>query len=198
MNKVFRGLFVLVLFLFGAAAFAQTPKDENLVVEIPDSKNYYHAWKDVDRKNRFMLIEYVPKGQTVHNWREMVTTSVNYRNLPVTPKTYARKVMALSQEQCGGPQGKILKTGKSNGYPFALFFYGCTKSPATGKPEWNLTVAFKGRDSFYSVSKAWIRKPAQSAVAEWRAILGKAYVCDTRRQSRPCHSTPDVYDTINN
>lgn len=198
MSKVFRGFFVLVLLFFGAATLAQTVEDENLVIDIPDSKNYYQAWKDVDRKNRFMLIEYVPKGQTVHNWREMVTTSVNYRNLPITPKTYARKAMAYSQQQCGGPQGEIMKTGKSNGYPFVLFLYGCAKSPTTGNSEWNLTVAFKGRDSFYSVSKAWISKPSRSVVAEWRAILGKAYVCDTRRRNRLCHSTPDVYNTIDN
>jgi len=184
---------VITFMLQGSGAIAELRSGEYLSLYIPDSKNYSQAWRNYDTKSDFLVVEYLPKGQTTGNWREMVSLSVDYRNISGSVKSFAKRFLDENLRQCGGNRGQILKTGRANGYPYALIFYSCPKTPETGKPEWGLMIAFKGRESFYTGFKHWRQKPDNAAISEWRKIIGKAYVCDTRRPNHPCK---DEFDEV--
>ncbi len=182
---------IVTFLLQGFGAIAEPANGEYLSFYIPDSKSYFQAWRNYDSKSDHLVVEYLPKGQTTGNWREMVSVSVNYRNISGSVKTFAQRFLDAGLNQCGGNRGQILKTGKANGYRYALLFYSCPKTPETGKPEWGLIIAVKGRYSFYTGLKLWRQKPDNAAISEWRKIIGQAYVCDTRRPNRPCKGEID-------
>lgn len=184
---------VVTFLLQGFGAIAKPLSGEYLSLYIPDSKNYSEAWRNYDTKSDFLVVEYLPRGQTTENWREMVSLSVNYRNISGSVKSFAKRFLDENLRQCGGNRGQILKTGRANGYPYALLFYSCPKTPETGKPEWGLMIATKGQESFYTTIKQWRRKPDNAAISEWRKIISKGYVCDTRRPNRPCK---DEFDEV--
>jgi hypothetical protein len=174
--------FSALAFLF--AMVLPAGADEYFIVDIPDAKHYYQAHQD--KGGGFGINEFVPRGQTVHRWREMVTMLTDYRNRPSSPKSHARRLMKGSARDCNGPGGKILASGKRGGYRYALFFQECPLAKETGDPEWDLYLAIKGRDSFYTLIKAWKSKPSASDLSYWRGVFKKAYVCDTRRSGPAC------------
>ena len=130
------------------------------------------------------LTEFVPSGQTVDDWTEMLTVQI-FRNLKeVAPAAFLQKIGAQWLNACPEtPKGSILN-GQVNGYSVSMLVLKCPKSPSTGKPEATVFRVIKGTDALYSVQYAWRTLPSD----EGQQALAKSTVCDTRDPSHPCPS----------
>ena len=136
-----------------------------------------------------LLTEMVPKGESVDNWTEMVTTQVFLGGVPQrTPAAILEALSAVWIRNCQGAEIQHIRKGTENGYPFAFWMQTCPKNPMTGKPEIALLRAIQGNDSFYVVQKAWKYAPADEEIAVWSRFMSGVSVCDSRMKGRECPS----------
>jgi hypothetical protein len=130
------------------------------------------------------LTEFVPNGQTVEDWTEMLTVQV-FRNLKEgDPAAFLQNIGSQWLHACPETPKDTIRSGQVNGYPVSMLVLKCPKSPSAGKPETAVFRVIKGKDALYSVQHAWRTVPSDEA----QQALAKSTVCDTRDPSHPCPS----------
>ena len=157
---------------------------ENLLFAPP--KDFQEAYHD-DRVGS--LTEFVPKGETVDLWTEMITVQV-FHGLKVEPAPFLQTMGRGLAKSCPGftsPKGIL--TGQENGYVVSMLVVRCPLNPATGKPETTLFRVIKGNDALYSVQHAWRSVASDKELGDAVLAIRSATVCDTRDPSHPCPST---------
>lgn len=134
------------------------------------------------------LTEYIPSGETVENWTEMLTIQI-FRNLKDTePSAFLQQIGAKWLNDCPETPKDTIHNGKSNGYPVSMLELKCPNVHSTGKPETTIFRVIKGKDALYSIQYAWRTVPSDGA----KDALSKTTVCDTRDPSHSCPSFDSI------
>ena len=166
------------------SALAQL-KNENLLELMPSGfKVGYQTSHD-----GMNMQEWVPEGETVENWSEMVTTQIFLGRKNLDTAQFLNAIGQRWLKDCAGSKPDTIHTGNANGYPVSMLLLQCPLNPQTGKPEVTLFRAIKGNDSFYIVQRAVRSVPTKDQLAKMAQFLGSVNVCDTRAPEHPC---PDV------
>lgn len=156
---------------------------ENLLQGLPE--NFKVGYQAHDKKSNSTFLEFIPKEESVDNWSEMITTSIYHKNLNATAVEYVKKIAEFWTKSCKDGYTKQIRDGQENGYNFALVMLYCPKSKVTNKVEFTWLKAIKGKDSFYSVQKAFTYNPDEQSVIDTMHYLRKVQVCDTRLDNCP-------------
>jgi hypothetical protein len=164
---------------------------ENFLVSYP--KDFKIGWQKT--QERSVWAEWIPSGQTVDNWTDMLTVQIYY-GAKVGAEAFLQNVGTRYMNDCPGTTAKGIFTGQTNGYVVSMLLLRCPRNPKTGKPETTAFRVIKGTEGLYSVQYAWRSSPSDQDVAAAMATLGKATVCDTRDNSHPCGG-PDAAATAN-
>ena len=133
------------------------------------------------------MTEFVPTGETVEDWTEMLTVQI-YRRATVDSATFLGGVGKRYMNDCPGTTAKGIYTGNTNGYMVSMLVLRCPKNPATQKPETTAFRVIKGNDALYSVQRAWRAVPSEQEIDAVMHTLAKVTVCDTRKPEHPCPS----------
>lgn len=171
----------LALLITNVPAYAQL-KDENLLISPPPG---FKVGFESD-KNKVIMQEWVPQGQTVDEWTDMVTVQIFLGGKDLDDKQFADFMTKQWSSACQGGTGTPAASSLDNGYASSSFTLSCPLNTATGKPEYTLVKAIKGTDSFYAVQKAFRFTPSQEQIAQWSQYLNNVHVCDTRGDTHPC------------
>lgn len=178
-----RALGVIFALWVPAIVFGSPLENENLLYAPPkDFKVGYQ--KTLPRE---LMTEWVPVGETVEEWTEMVTVQI-FRGATVTAADFLREVAGRYMNSCPNTDaGKGMFTGQVNGYVVSMLVLKCPHNPQTGKPE---TTAFRfinGADALYGVQYAWRKMPSAAEMDAAMHTLAKVTVCDTRApEQHPC------------
>jgi hypothetical protein len=174
----------LALLLGAAVASSQTlTAGENLVFSPPqDFRVGFTASHD-----NGVMTEYVPDGQTVDDWAQMVTVQI-FHGATVDAAGFLQEVGSLYMGHCPGTSAKGVFTGQSNGYVVSMLLLKCPNNPKTGKPETTAFRVIRGRDALYSVQHAWRAVASDPEVEVAMHALATVTVCDTRTAEHPCPS----------
>jgi len=184
MPPVFKLLFLplAICLLAASPLMAKAPKKgEVLLMQIP--KNYQRAF--ADRTPRQMLQEFVPKGQNVKSYREMISLQIFYGGLGASAEKFAKHMLALNSKICPKASGRIEILSRENRYPVALYSYAC-KAKTSARSEWGLGKVIEGKDSLYVVIKIWKKPPSTRKRAKWHKFIEDIRLCDTRRGKKAC------------
>lgn len=130
------------------------------------------------------MTEWVPNGQTVEDWTEMLTVQIFHDLKEVQPAAFLQNVGTRYLNACPGTPKDTIHTGTVNGYVVSMLELKCPMNPGTGKPETTVFRVIKGKDALYSVQYAWRKAPSEDA----SQALSKSTVCDTRDASHSCPS----------
>ena len=164
------------------AVSASPLKDENLITSVP--KGFVIG--NQGQKGSMLIAEYVPQGETVSDWSQMITVQV-FRNLgKFDPDKFVEGIKAQWQSACPGSEVEKIKDGLENGYPVSLWLFTCPLNTRTGKPENMFTKIISGNDSLYSIQYAYRSALTKEIIPPTMAYLGGIQVCDTRLADRPC------------
>jgi hypothetical protein len=174
------------LWLAGPAARAQPLEDENLLLAPPAGFEVGHHQ---DSRDGVTLIEWVPAGETVQNWSEMVTVLVFRKRPDLDPEGFLRRLQAKWLTDCKGAAPAPVMKGNVNGYVSATMLMRCPLFPSTGKPETTIFGAIKGKDALYMVQRAVRAAGSPAEVERLRAYMAEVSACDTRSREHPC---PDL------
>jgi hypothetical protein len=171
----------LCLYLAAAPVHAQF-QGENLLVSMPAGfKSDYQSTRD-----GMSIQEWVPEGETVQNWSEMVTVQVFQNRRDLDPRAMLDSIQRGWLKACTGSAAAPIVTGKTNGYDTATMVLRCPLNGETGKPETTAFRAIRGRDSFYMIQRAVRSVPDAGRLERMEAYLGGVGVCDTRSAPSPC------------
>jgi hypothetical protein len=168
--------------LFASTTAASDLDNEYLVQPYP--AGYVVGYQN--RQGKVEITEYVPQGETVNNWTEMVTTQVMLGQGYIEPETFLKMLQASWTQACPGSEVTPIRKGEENGYNFALWMFICPTNPDTAKPEYTWMKAIQGRDSFYLVHKAFKFSPKKEELVPWVEYLRSVTVCDGRVEGRAC------------
>jgi hypothetical protein len=189
------GLALLVLStpILARPAFA----GEQLFVGIPNGWN--EAWRQEQPTQT--IIEYLPPGQTVTDWTEMVTTQ-EFPGAQLDTLQYLEKVATAFGAGCQASRHEGPRASEENGYPVALAYLECKgPDPTKAAPgvvlkniEFLAIKAIQGVKALHVVQRAWhgddeTQHPLQSANAkDWVAVVRDAELCDLADSSRTCRT----------
>jgi hypothetical protein len=134
MHRTLTVFAIVCLTLVAAAAAAAEPPRPALVPE--DFVFAFHNKKTDEDGVSTILLEYVPKGETVDNWTEMVTVvlTVFDGKEAVTPATQAALIAEGWKLSCPGGAAEVVQSSPQAGSQAGLRAT-CPKSPQTGKRE---------------------------------------------------------------
>ncbi len=144
--------------------------------------------------NGISMVEYVPPGQTVDSWSEMMNIEVFHGRGGTSPKTLQQKVADGFRVNCEAVRLRDLGSGTIGGLPAQRWLTLCSKVKETGKGEITYFQAISGRQNFYLVQRALRVAPfdvatppfAEATLASWQAYFDQVTVCDSADSKRPC------------
>ncbi len=98
--------------------------------------------------NGVNLMEWVPSGETVQNWSEMVTVQIFTRRADLDPAQFLGRLQQQWLAACPGSKPASIPTGKANGYTISMMMLHCPLLAATGKPETTMFPGDQGKRQF--------------------------------------------------
>jgi len=147
MRTTLTALWCGILITLAGSVSAQSIRSERLVSpRLDDWQIGYYRTNDEQ-----MIREEVPHGQTVQDWRQMVTTQ-RFRGLAVrtTPAAYAQTVIDGMARACPGGRTTKPRAYPISGYKAVRFRADCPSNPAAGgTPETFLFLAIAGRTDMH-------------------------------------------------
>ena len=175
-----RLLTLCCLLMIATPAFAL--ENENLLVRLPDG--YKQGFSD--RKDNMVINEFVPDGQTVEDWTEMVTVQIFFGMKGVTPAQFRARIEQLWSKACADASSHSIASAVEKGYATVVWMMNCPRNAQTGKLEITWFKALQGNDSFYVVQKAFKFDPPKEQIVQWTLWLKGVALCDTRLPERAC------------
>src|SRR5262249_10340799 len=139
-----------------------------------------------DSRNGVSIQEWVPQGETVQNWSEMVTVQLFRSRRDLEPRAMIDTIQQGSLKACTSSTPAAIVVVQANGYESATMVLRCPLNGETGRPETTAFRAIRGRDSFYMVQRAVRCVPDASQLERMASYLTNVSVCDTRSPQSPC------------
>ncbi|NKX43413.1 hypothetical protein [Roseicyclus persicicus] len=176
MRRVIGGLLAAAAAAGGAAA------QESLRIAVPEGFGLAYRVEAEAGAVR----EFVPAGQTVDDWREMLTVQRFAAAAGGDPGAFVEGVLAELQAVCATPLATPVEPGQAPPYADALAVLGCEVSPRTGGTEIFAIRAIAGREAMHVVQFAWTRRPTEAELGAALALVSGAVLCDPARTDAPC------------
>lgn len=163
--------FALATSLISATAMAASEQ-----VLMPRFDGYVKAFEASDPGSGD-ISEYVPEGQTVKDWTDMVTVNSAPGSAAATPREFLGIIEAGWRMACPDTQANWLGEGEEGGRPVAVLMLGCPRNPGTGKPEFTWIKGIQGLQGFHTVQKSFRAEPAEADVVTWVRWLRGVTLC---------------------
>lgn len=118
------------------------------------------------QKDNHFIIEFIPKGQTLKDWKDMFTLQ-GFQSLAGNNKVSPEKMVLLLRERLEkiAPTMSYYKeiyNGEVNGYPAIIVLMGIKEMPESAVPtipkgsgEIGLYLALKGKSDMYLIHRSW-------------------------------------------
>lgn len=187
----------LAVACLGEPAPAQTLRNEQLFVGIPD------GWAKVYENSAAegSITEYVPHGERVEAWSEMLTLQ-RYNGVLVDIPSYLQQVIDRFTEGCAQARHDGPRRSTAGAYPAGTAFIECRgPDPSKVAPGVILKVvefvaikATQGQDALYVVQRAWhgndpYYHPLNFETAnQWLSVVRDAELCNLEDRSQTCRS----------
>jgi hypothetical protein len=172
--------FLIAIFI-SMPSNAQIQSSEHIFTFIP--KNYEIGYQ-VHDENQY-LTEYVPKGQTVENWQEMIT--IRQFQMKLTAEEIAQSYQKKWAIDC--PVGGVISNitnQQTSGYPSSAWMMSCPEGKVFGKPEYTWFKSIRGNDVLYVVHYSYRHIPSATEKKRTQKYLQNIIVCNTKSKKHPC------------
>ena len=179
------GISLVTASLLFCVADAQSTS-EDIYFDLPPG--FEEGFEDDDES--FFIQEWVPTGETVNDWSQMLTLTV--QDMPnLDPVEFFNHMADGWEEACPEYGAMLLHEGLENNYPVAVWFLKCPNNPMTSKPEFTYVKGVSGNENFYTVQLAYALRSDEideSTVNQSMTFLKQVTVCDNSRpQAHACN-----------
>lgn len=126
------------------------------------------------------MAQFVPAGQNIENWRQMISVQHFLRDTGIEPAQLASQIAAGVQAACPKAQAKSLPQQPIGGQP-AIRFYVYTPECANSQPETLLVVIVKAAGVLHAVQHSWrATPPNQQEFKAAQATFDQIMLCDAK------------------
>ena len=145
-----------VALIVSSVSSAWAQGEHSLIVAVPDG--FGMAFKHDAPDGSMKMMEFVPTGQTVDSWKQMITVQHFPKLAGSDPRELASRWSQRLLAAC--PTAKISSQaqGLVNGHPATRVYAHVTECGAR-PPESVLAVVIKGRDAMHMIQHAWRPQP---------------------------------------
>ena len=154
----------IALFLVVASAIAQSPQ----ALVVPTPPEFALAWSHDKPDGSLQMREFVPQGQTVDTWQQMITVQHFPRLAQVEPQALLGRWTEGVLAACPKAQISRVPQAPVNGHPATRVYVHVTECGARA-PESILAVVIKGADAMHMVQHAW--RPAPPTHEQLQAAM---------------------------
>lgn len=146
------------------------------------------------RNDQMFVIQYVPPGQSVDNWREMVQAQIFFGVVDLAPTEFLDNMHALYADACQGVRAEPNQLTYDFGYATSQRVLACGRNAHDNLGGVSMFKAIQGRESLYAITRAW-RGPAYNpsnlpvsteTLAAWADFFTSIRLCDNRNPNAPC------------
>ena len=192
MNKNYIIFQVLITIIFySIQIFASDDVDEQLLFMLPDNWNESYT----DRTENLSTSEYVPTGQSMDDWQEMISVQVLLESPDTDPDKMLSRVATHLKNECVDFIIKpITLTGLNDKYPTLAMMTICGKKTEKDFGEIGLVRGISGKTNFYLLQKIWKTKLFKSSGELpinleqrkfWLGYIAYLGVCSPQRNNCP-------------
>ena len=166
-----------------AAQRSSVSEPKEMLMGRPNSKFELGYENNTDE---LLMTEFVPVGETVQDWSQMITIQsfIDYR--PESLESFATRFTQLVIEECSTSDQEIIWSDVQYGYKFLVLVISCDVNMGTGLPENMLVKAIQGDDALYLVQKAWKYEPTDGELEGWFEELRSFIVCGKNNDFSMC------------
>ena len=132
------------------------------------------------------MTEFVPVGETVQEWSQMITIQALIGYRLETLESFATRFTQHVIDQCSASDQGIIWNDVRYGYNFLVWAISCHENLKTGLPEHMIVKAIQGDDALYVVQKAWKYEPNDGELEGWFEELGSFIVCGKNNDFKMC------------
>jgi hypothetical protein len=178
MNKLIVPALLVSLVTCSTILFAATESSIN-TANIPfDGRDWIAGHHDANEYQT--TTEYVPQGQTVDNWTELVTVSEFFG---IQDKTTAEQMMSdmlqIAQENCSGVKKNLVQS-LTDGVIFEWETTGCkVEIPGANAPEFDISRIVFTKDRVFMMQYASKTRPTAEKREQWIKILASSVFSGT-------------------
>ena len=154
------------------------------------------------RVGKIRFTEYVPAGQSVEAWSEMITVQVVENSGDLSATDVARRLRTQFIAECGQVRHRGPERLNVGGYLAARLYLECTDPISERRPggaryrkhEVAAYQVIQGKSDLYVIERAWHgdnrSEPGapygRADVWGWDGFLHAVEICDGARRDRPC------------
>ncbi len=138
-----------------AAAIAEKPEGEQLLFATPPGWHEAYA----DRVDNLSTTEYVPDGETVDDWQEMLTVQVLVDKPKADPDAILSAAVKHLYSECETYAAQPIELGGVGDYPTLGVMSMCGSSKEDSDGRFILLRGIAGDENFYLLQKAWRTEP---------------------------------------
>ncbi len=188
MKPPLRSLLIIAALLTGPAVlFAATDTQPGIPF---DGRTWIVGSHDANEQQA--ITEYVPEGETIDNWTELVTIS-EFIGLQdeVTAMQVMTSMMQMAEENCFGVKKNILQSEGTNSIIFEWETKGCkAEIPGGSAPEFDISRIIISNDRIFVMQHA--SKTALSAEKrdQWITIISSAVFGGTANDTKSFQKLP--------
>ncbi|HCV96366.1 hypothetical protein D3C87_304990 [compost metagenome] len=152
----------------------------------PTAADYVQGYEATQPDSGNRILEFVPNGQDVRSWTELLTVQQFRDSAHVPPREFLDIMGKGWMQACPDAHVTLIHEDVENGYPIAVAQMICPRNPQTGKPEYTWVKGIQGQGSLYVVQKAFRFVPEREQVTTWVRYLGQVKACNEKGDQHPC------------
>jgi len=191
------GLATCLVAASAVPAATEAARNEQLFVGVPD------GWQKIYENDgpEASTTEFVPTGETVEKWSEMITLQ-RYNGILLDIPSYLQQVVDRFTDGCVQARHDGPRTATEGAYPAAVVYVECRgPDPKKAVPgvllksiEFVAIKAIQGQDALYVVQRAWhgndpYLHPLNFETAnQWLGLVRDAELCDLNDRTQTCRS----------
>jgi hypothetical protein len=141
-------------------------------------------------QNGSLIVEWVPRGETVQRWTRMVTVQ-RFAGLGPRFQLWADRFASGIMQSCPGAAVTGPTYSQIQGHEQAEFRVDCPRNPETGQPETFLLLAIAGTADLHVAQVAYRHVPDAEETRWAQRQLASVTLCTHENGSPICRTPPD-------
>jgi len=155
MIRTLTAVLAIGLLLLGDLSAQEPSGNEQLLFVEPEKWVQLYA----DREGNLSTTEYVPKGQTADDWKEMLSVQIAVDTPDADPNEMLTRAALFLAKSCPDYRLHPIELGGVGDYPTLALMLMCGKSTESGRGEFTILRAISGKQNFYLLQKIWRGTP---------------------------------------
>lgn len=128
------------------------------------------------------VLEFVPAGHTIHDWKEVVSFQTFRVQPDVTPGEFADQISEHWKKNCKNVQSSVLQKWKRGGYDAVLGLTDCSEASYSLVPEYMMYLIIRGKNRLHLVQRSTRGRELKVNNDAWIKFFDAVNICPRTKE----------------